>query len=979
MHLRNAAILFCLFFCVSLNAQILLFHSYTTRDGLPSNVITSLHQDSRGFLWIGTNNGLSIYDGASFRNYSVANGLSNNWVTSIAESRTVPGRMWVGTIAGGLNHLDRGVWTQFDIDTSPMADGYVGSVLEDYTGNLWCSSRVGIFVLNGAGLTRLNTSPSSEGAVEIALTSDSLIWVAMSRHLYVFTRAPNYDREIHLPLGDKGTITTLSQGTDGTVWVGLSDSSLIQIRDTIISVSTKLRFGIPSQIISLPAGQAGTKGLLWVRTYDHIVTLSETEPDIQKPLLYRNEKGIPPAVPLPILIDREDNLWIGSWIKGLHKLADRSFVHISFDDVDASEISPYAAADTSGHLWVGSSGGVWELYRNDDGSWKRAFHPLIQGTLNHSWQVDAFNRLWIFSHNWQQLQCYGVARQADGPTRLVHIQTLRQGVHYPAGTLVAFSVDRYDHVWIAIAPLGIVVLDVHSGEALSRYPTTSSLPFYHVTAMYHVGDNRTWIGTRDHGVYIIDTQNGHVVRRLTKADGLPADQIRSLFRDSDGQMWIGTRYDGLVLASDAGFRTLSMRDGLNSNAVWVIREDAHGRLWLQTDAGVAGVDRRHFRPLPPKPELMGESVNMFGIHKNEFLWCKTFSSLTIMDFAKESYNTTPPPVYIMRVEAGGEALTPERTIELAYHENTLSFEYIGINLRNEKGVRYRYRMLGIDTTWSQPNNQRRVTFATVDPGPYTFQVEAINGDGIPSTQPASVSFVIIPPFWQRWWFVSLAIAAISVLLWTLYRYRIKKIVQMERLRVRIAADLHDDVGTNLSSIQVASQIMERQAALSEQDRVQLREIGAIATSTQEMMRDIVWMLNPKNDTLDDFLLKMKEVAARLLQGMRYTFVAPDGRLLDKVSIEFKRNLFLIFKEALNNIVRHAAATEAVIRVEQEGGMFSLEIKDNGKGFDMKNATMGNGLNNIRRRAAQIGAAIDVTSKKGEGTVVTLSVKNHANA
>lgn len=288
-------------------------------------------------------------------------------------------------------------------------------------------------------------------------------------------------------------------------------------------------------------------------------------------------------------------------------------------------------------------------------------------------------------------------------------------------------------------------------------------------------------------------------------------------------------------------------------------------------------------------------------------------------------------------------------------------------------------MLGIDTAWSQPNNQRRVTFATLDPGSYTFQVEAINGDGIPSIQPASASFIIIPPFWQRWWFVCLAIGTVSAILWTLYRYRIKKIVQMERLRVRIAGDLHDDVGTNLSSIQVASQIMERQASLSEQDRTQLREIGAIATSTQEMMRDIVWMLNPKNDTLDDFLLKMKEVAARLLQGMRYTFVAPDGRLLDKVSIEFKRNIFLIFKEALNNIVRHAEATEARIRVRQEGGTFSLEIKDNGKGFDIVHVAMGNGLSNIRRRAAQIGGSIEITSKKGAGTVVTLSVKNHANA
>jgi two-component sensor histidine kinase len=545
--------------------------------------------------------------------------------------------------------------------------------------------------------------------------------------------------------------------------------------------------------------------------------------------------------------------------------------------------------------------------------------------------------------------------------------------------LVAFSVDARDHIWAALAPYGIVVLDVQTGRILSRYPTTASRPFNHIIAMYHDGEDRIWLGTRDNGIYIIDTKNGEVVRRFTRADGLPGDQIRSIFRDSDGQMWIGTRYDGLVLKTGDGFRTLSMRDGLASNAIWSIDEDSQKRLWLLTDAGLVSVDRLSFKPLPLKPELVGEAVTRFGIHRNKFLWCKTFSSLTIMDFAKESHNLNPPLVHIVTFEAGGRSLNPEDNMELAYNQNTLSFEYIGINLRNEKAVQYRYRMLGLDTAWSQSSNQRRVTFAALSPGSYTFQVEAINGDGVASIQPASALFTIMPPFWQRWWFIGLALITVMAILWTLYRYRVGKILEMEHLRVRIASDLHDDVGTNLSSIQVVSQIMERQGSLSDQDRAQLREIGSIATSTQEMMRDIVWMLNPKNDTLDDFLLRMKEVAARLLPDIRHTFIVPHGKLLDKVSIEFKRNVFLIFKEALNNIVRHARATEAVIRVEQANGVFRLEIRDDGNGFDVAKARRGNGLANLRRRAGQVGGTIDVSSKPGGGTVVTLTVKNHANA
>jgi signal transduction histidine kinase/ligand-binding sensor domain-containing protein len=955
--------------CAAAPAQQLRLHTYSVRDGLPSNTILTLYQDSRGFLWIGTNNGLSVYDGASFKNYSVANGMSNNWITGISESRTTPGRMWVGTIAGGLNALEQGTWSIFSIDTSQPGGDYVGSLAEDFHGNLWCSSRFAVFVLNETGLTR---TIISEGAVEIALTPDSLIWVATSRRLYAFDRSPSSFHEVPVPLEGDRTITALSPGSWGTVWLGLSDSSLVQVRGSVVASTTKLRLGIPSRIIS-------NKGTLLVRTTDNITMVIEADPEIQKPLQYRNENGIPPGAQLPILFDRENNLWIGSWLDGLHKIADRSFIHIPLDGLGAAVNELSAIADSNGHLWVGSTGGVWEFYQGTDGEWKRAFHPLTRGKLNNPVQIDSLNRLWVAVRgDLAEIHCYERIMGAHTYSRLSHLQTMRRQIDYPI-TPLRFYVDRAGNAWIAAAGAGIVVLDVRSRKTLARYPPTESLRVHYVTAMYHDPEDRMWIGTFNDGLHVIQVHDGQLIRRLTKADGLPGNEIRSIFRDSEGQMWIGTRHNGLALAVSGGFRTLSMRHGLASNAIWAIREDTQGRLWLQTDVGVVAIDRKALTPLPPKPELMGEVVNVFGIHKDEFLWVKGPGGLTIMEFSEESRDLTPPIVHIQTFEASGEPFSPEREIELAYHQNTLSIEYVGISLGNERGVRYRYRMLGIDTNWTEPTSQRRVTYAALNPRSYTFQVEAINGDGIPSVQPASVSFVVIPPFWQRWWFMSLALAAVSAILWTLYQYRIKKILEMERLRVRIAGDLHDDVGTNLSSIQIASQIMERQASLSEQDRTQLKEIGAIATSTQELMRDIVWMLNPKNDTLDDFLLKMKEVAARLLQDVRYTFIAPGGNLLDKVSIEFKRNIFLIFKEALNNIVRHAAATEAVIRVEQSGATFSLEIRDNGKGFDANVAATGNGLTNIRRRAEQIGGSIEITSKKGEGTVVSLSVKNHANA
>jgi signal transduction histidine kinase len=213
----------------------------------------------------------------------------------------------------------------------------------------------------------------------------------------------------------------------------------------------------------------------------------------------------------------------------------------------------------------------------------------------------------------------------------------------------------------------------------------------------------------------------------------------------------------------------------------------------------------------------------------------------------------------------------------------------------------------------------------------------------------------------------------------LYRYRVNHLLKQERLRFRIASDLHDDVGTNLSSILVTSQIMQRQTRLSDEVLLHVKDIQSIAAETQDALRDIVWMLNPGNDYLGDFVLKMKDTAERLLQNMRVRFTVPGGSLLEKVSIDFKRNVFLIFKESLNNIVRHSQASEVLIEIAYDSGTFVLQIHDNGQGFSMGEHGTGIGLSNLQRRASQIGGTVQVVSRPGWGTTVRLEVKNHANA
>ena len=275
---------------------------------------------------------------------------------------------------------------------------------------------------------------------------------------------------------------------------------------------------------------------------------------------------------------------------------------------------------------------------------------------------------------------------------------------------------------------------------------------------------------------------------------------------------------------------------------------------------------------------------------------------------------------------------------------------------------------------------RTITYAALDPGKYTFEVVALTSDNIVSQEPARLQFQIMPPFYQRWWFLTVTVMLFSALLWLVDRYRMKHFLELERLRMRIASDLHDDVGTNLGSIIITSQLLERRATstLSGTDREHIREIGNVARSTQEMMRDIVWMLNPGNDHVDDLMLKMKEVAQRLMPDRRCEFRVFSDKLVSRTSIEFKRNVILVLKEALHNVVRHSAATSVVIDARSENKSFELRITDNGGGFDRHLVNRGNGLANMQRRASQLGGLLTVQSSPGNGTTVSLKIKNHVN-
>jgi signal transduction histidine kinase len=287
-------------------------------------------------------------------------------------------------------------------------------------------------------------------------------------------------------------------------------------------------------------------------------------------------------------------------------------------------------------------------------------------------------------------------------------------------------------------------------------------------------------------------------------------------------------------------------------------------------------------------------------------------------------------------------------------------------------VKYQYKMEGLDKNWSTITDRNEAPYGNLPNGDYTFKVKATNSEGYWSHE-LNYSFTIKPPWWKTIWFRSVEFVFVILVLYSIYRYRLNQILRLQAIRNKIAHDLHDDIGSTLNSISIYSQIAQQNP---EKKQEALEMIGDSARKVIDAMSDIVWAVNPDNDSFENIILRMRSLAFNLLRAKNIEFTFRTNQSLNhiKLSIERRRNFFLIFKESLNNLVKYSEATLVSIQLFSEGSLIKLIIRDNGKGFDPLQPANGNGLNNMKSRAKEMKAQIKIDSAIGEGTSTELLLK-----
>lgn len=527
-----------------------------------------------------------------------------------------------------------------------------------------------------------------------------------------------------------------------------------------------------------------------------------------------------------------------------------------------------------------------------------------------------------------------------------------------------------------------------ANETFQHFGKKDGLPFLQYPISFC--EDRTgaiWMGFSLGGGLV--RYRGGWFTHFTATDGVPEGGIFNLFIDSQGRLWVpGTR--GGVCRIDSpeaehpDFFTYTSADGLASNSIKCVTEDRWGRIYLGTARGIDRLDLatgniRHYTTADGL--LLGDPHG--ALQDNDgALWFR-FSTGLVRLFPEPPAPQLPPPVLITGLRISGDARPipalgeiEVAPIELDASRNQLQIDFVALGFSPGESLRYQYKLEGASNDWSPLGEQRSVNFANLAPNRYRFLVRAVNADGVVSDAPANFAFTILPPVWLRWWFIGIVTLLTGLAVYALYRYRVARLLELERVRTRIASDLHDDIGANLTRIAILSEVAHSQLQDGGLDiENPLSSIAQISRESVASMSDIVWAINPRRDHLSDLILRMRRLAGEILAGRKigYEFIALESDSDIRLGADVRRNVLLIFKEIINNVARHSACANVYIEVRIERLRLILSVKDDGLGFEAEMPSEGNGLMNMKERAASLQGELLLSSIKGEGTEITLKI------
>jgi signal transduction histidine kinase/ligand-binding sensor domain-containing protein len=966
-----------------------LIRVWQTEDGLPENVVTSVVQTHDGFLWIGTFGGLARFDGDQFRIFNSTNcpNLQDGRIVRLFEDDR--GSLWIGHGTGLITRYRAG---QFEESPSLLGKKResVRAIGSDEWGRVWA-------LRDGGDLDALEDGTHLPSLVPNR-QPDTIAW----------TRS----REGRIWITENGKAAQLANGSlipirtdvsepfpfalcvaaaaDGGVWI-IGDNRIRKFRD---GRWTEDRGTYPWASSAIACALELRDGTLAVGTVANGLYLifQDGKPSIH----FDRSNGLPQNWVRCLYEDREGNLWFGTGSAGLAAIHQSAFAVVNTPGQWKAQTVLSVAAGLNGALWVGTEG--TGLYQLSGSRWTH--YGEAEGLSNpFVWAVDEDPTGQVWVGTWEggpfRLENGRITRPANielapGPIRAIEYDSQRKGI----------LIGNRDGL-----------LSINGNQSTWIYKTKDGSSA-NVSAVLRDRQGIIWFGFADGGLARFAADH---LTTFRGQDGLAGEGVQCLYSDDDGSLWIGTAEGGIARFKSGRIARIGVAQGLADNVVSHIVDDGLGNFWLSTLHGIQQVAKKELNRcadgLSPTfssqiydhndglPTIDVDGLQAAGCKTTDGrLWFTSSKGIISIDPVRIQHNPTPPPVLLESLIVDGRSqllvddTAPNR---LPPGHQQLEFRFAGLSFVAPGKVFFKYRLDGIDENWVDAGSRRIAFYSRLAAGTYRFQVIACNEDGVWNTKGAMLAFTVSPFFWQTWWFLSslalLILTGAASFARALTRRRLRHRMDMlerqhaiERERTRIAQDIHDDIGISLTRIAMFSQPDREEVDEPRQTDKVLSRIYSTTHEITQSLDEIVWAIDPRHDTLDSFVSYVTRFAQDMLgtANIRCRLDLPDELPAWPMTTETRHNLFLALKEALNNSVRHAAATEVRILLQLGIDSLILIVSDNGRGFDRARPSStavgriltGNGLANLESRLARVGGTCEISAAAGRGTSIKFSIR-----
>jgi len=1013
VYMKKVLLLIGLIYSCFVSAQQgYTFNRISTDDGtgLASNVVYCTYQDAKGFIWVGTANGLQRFDGNKFITFGTSNpesnklpvadllqildaGNGNIWlffntrkevgifnpttfdyhIIPIKNSQPIPPRanmrLWKDSKKNvfltvwkyGIIRFDERQKAFTDENYFPLPAGWKAStsIFEDTLKKRYW------FPCPDSGLAVYDTDTKKVytrhyNPLHIPLIENKMIqpgvtefFIDRKRRHWVFNWTGAQNKWC---FNENGTLLKDTAGInanpeyselvnffetkDSVLWVyganGLfnydNNIDRFYFYETASAISaTGIRYQSANQVME------DRDGSIWIATDNGLYFASTGSGTFNVVnLLFDESKG---AVDITDLLQLQTGqYWFSTWGRGIITL-DKNF-----DRYDAGIYNNVPAMENARRIMYNQ---VWALYQNIDG------------------------KVWIGC----QAGKYMVHDAATHKTSFLDLKEAEEA------TIRYITADKKGTIWIATQRGHIIKYDGKTFTTVQKFGTI-------IPKILIDNSGLLWLATHNQGLYCLTSDGTKILRHYTsdsKTNPLFINSGSDIDQINDSTIAYGAGALNLINLKTGNVSWLTFDDGLPGNTIQRVRADKNGNLWIITLNGLCryNSNTKRFTPYGRKDGITLANMTTKADYQCTENYIMFTGSNAVMFFLPSIFDNQQPPPDVVITDfklfndyVPVDSLLALPKLQLNAHQNSFSIYFSSLSYLQKEKLTYYYKMEGIDKDWIKADGQSFVNYSLLPPGSYTFYVYCENIDGVRSKNITSFRIYIKPPFWRTYWFISSGLFLLSLLLYTLHRMRVNRILAVEKIRNRVARDLHDDMGSTLSTINILSTMAKSRLNT---DTVKTSEyISKISENSQRMMEamdDIVWSIKPMNDNMQKITARMREFATSVLEAkdIEVDFDIEERVYDVKLDMESRRDFFLVFKEAINNAAKYSKANKICVVLITKPGRLELTVKDNGKGFIVAEADTGNGLNNMQKRADAMKGTLQIISKQGEGTTVKLTV------